>query len=78
MAKLVGMYPKPEDTAHFEKFYREVHIPLVEKMPGIKNYSYGYPTGPDGEEGDFFAFSSQHSTVWKRLRKPSHLLPART
>ncbi len=56
MAKLVVMYRKPEDPKHFEKFYREVHIPLVEKMPGIKDYSYGYPTGPDGEEGAFFCF----------------------
>jgi uncharacterized protein (TIGR02118 family) len=56
MAKLVVMYPKPKDPAHFERFYREVHIPLVEKMPGIKNYNYGYPTGPDGKDGAFFCF----------------------
>ena len=56
MAKLVVMYPKPNDPAHFQKFYRDVHIPLVEKMPGIRSYSYGYPAGPDGREGAFFCF----------------------
>ena len=56
MARLVVMYPKPKDPEQFKSFYREVHVPLCEKMPGIKNISYGYPEGPDGEEAAFFCF----------------------
>ena len=54
MSKLVVMYPKPADPAHFAKHFREVHMPLVEKMPGLQDSSYGPATGPDGGEGAFF------------------------
>ncbi|HLT24325.1 MAG TPA: EthD family reductase [Ignavibacteria bacterium] len=36
MTKLVALYKMPADTAMFDKKYFEEHIPLVEKMPGLR------------------------------------------
>jgi uncharacterized protein (TIGR02118 family) len=33
MTKLVVLYKKSADPWHFEKHFREVHMPLVQKMP---------------------------------------------
>jgi uncharacterized protein (TIGR02118 family) len=35
MVKLVALYKTPEDVEAFEKHYYEIHMPLVEKMPGL-------------------------------------------
>lgn len=52
--KLVVMYPKPVDAAKFDSYFRGTHMPLVEKMPGLKGYSFGPSTGPDGGDGAYF------------------------
>lgn len=36
MFKLIALYRQPEDAAAFEKHYREVHRPLVDKIPGLQ------------------------------------------
>ena len=54
MAKLIVMYPKPKDPAHFDRHFRDVHMPLVKKMPGLRSSSFGPATGPDGQDGAFF------------------------
>ncbi len=46
MSKLIVMYPKPADPAHFAKHFREVHMP--------RSFSYGPATSPDGSDGAFF------------------------
>lgn len=54
MAKLIVLYPKPKDPAHFEKYFRETHVPLVKKWSLLKAHSFGPATGPDGKDGAFF------------------------
>ena len=53
-SKLVVMYPKPADPAQFDRHFREVHMPLVMKMPGLHGASYGPASNLDGSEGAFF------------------------
>ena len=38
MAELVVLYKTPKDAAAFDKHYAETHIPLVNKMPGLRKY----------------------------------------
>lgn len=49
MVKLVAIYTTPEDGAAFENHYKEVHTPLVKKMPGLKKLEvtrfFGAPQG---------------------------------
>jgi uncharacterized protein (TIGR02118 family) len=54
MYKLIVLYPKPDDPEHFKKHYREAHVPLVKKIPGLKSYSYGYPATLDGNDPPHF------------------------
>lgn len=35
MKKLIALYRKPDDVEAFLKHYNEVHLPLVEKVPGL-------------------------------------------
>ncbi len=49
MVKLVAIYTSPEDVQVFENHYREVHTPLVKKMPGLRKlevtHFFGAPQG---------------------------------
>ncbi|WP_274651406.1 EthD family reductase [Paenibacillus humicola] len=39
MVRFLILYPEPSDTEAFENHYREVHIPLAKKLPGLRRYS---------------------------------------
>lgn len=55
MTKLIALYKKPDDPDAFLKHYRDVHIPLVEKIPGLKNATVNYVKGaPMGGEPEYF------------------------
>lgn len=54
MSKLIVLYPKPSDPAHFERHFRETHMPLVQMMPGLRSFSFGPTTSLDGKDGAFF------------------------
>lgn len=53
MVKLIAIYAKPEDPAAFEKHYREVHLPLAKKMPGLKKCELGWVRGSPGGEARY-------------------------
>jgi uncharacterized protein (TIGR02118 family) len=40
------LYHQPDDTAAFDRYYDETHIPLVVKIPGLRGYTVSRP-GPD-------------------------------
>jgi uncharacterized protein (TIGR02118 family) len=53
MAKVLVNYKTPKDTAAFNKYYFETHIPLAKKMPGLRKYqvskgAVATPAGPSG------------------------------
>jgi uncharacterized protein (TIGR02118 family) len=54
VSKLIVLYKKPADPAHFDKHFRTVHMPLVKKMPGLRGFSFGPASKLDGGEGAFF------------------------
>ena len=43
--KLVVLYTQPEDPAAFEAAYGDVHVPLVEKIPGVQRFEAGRISG---------------------------------
>lgn len=53
MVKLIALYAKPDDVAAFEKHYREVHVPLAMKMPGLKKCELGWVRGAPGGEARY-------------------------
>ena len=38
MARLLAMYKMPKDTAAFDKYYFNTHVPLAKKVPGLRKY----------------------------------------
>ena len=36
MVKLIALYRKPANVDAFEQHYANIHIPLVEKIPGVR------------------------------------------
>jgi len=39
MVRFLVLYNKPSDIEGFERHYREVHIPLTKKLPGLRRYT---------------------------------------
>ena len=50
MVKLIVLWNTPEDPVAFERHYRDVHIPLVKQMPGLRRYTIGRVTTLRGGE----------------------------
>ncbi len=50
MVKLIALYKKPAAIDAFEQHYARVHIPLVEKIPGIRKTEWTrFLASPQGE-----------------------------
>ena len=44
MHRLLVLYNEPKDPAHFKKYYVETHVPLANKLPGLKTATYSFDT----------------------------------
>ena len=38
MAKVFALYKTPADPAAFDRYYRDVHVPIAKKIPGLRGY----------------------------------------
>jgi uncharacterized protein (TIGR02118 family) len=45
-ARFVAVYETPDDPAAFERHYREVHVPLAQKLPGLRRYTLSRDVTP--------------------------------
>jgi uncharacterized protein (TIGR02118 family) len=49
--KLVVLYTQPDDPAAFDEQYLSVHVPLVQKLPGLQRFETGqFNAALDGGE----------------------------
>jgi uncharacterized protein (TIGR02118 family) len=49
MIKLTVIYGHPESPEEFEKYYKETHLPIAAKMPGVHHMEVTrFVPGPDG------------------------------
>ena len=39
-ARFLILWDTPEDPDWFERHYREVHVPLVKQLPGLRRYTF--------------------------------------
>ncbi len=52
-------YGMPADSAAFEEHYLSIHVPLAEKIPGVRQFDYGKVVGTlDGSESELFWVAS--------------------
>ena len=54
MHKLIALYRKPEDAAGFDRNYFETHLPLLDKVPGLRRVELNRVTGAPRGEPDFY------------------------
>jgi len=40
-ARFLALYETPADPEAFDRHYRQVHIPLLRRLPGLRRYSIG-------------------------------------
>jgi uncharacterized protein (TIGR02118 family) len=53
MARLAVLYKTPKDTAAFDRYYFDTHVPIAKKIPGLRRYEVNRspiatPAGPSG------------------------------
>lgn len=55
MMKLVALYTQPDDPEGFDRHYRDVHGPLVDKVPGLHHWESARPVAAaDGGELTYY------------------------
>ncbi|KAB2337696.1 EthD family reductase [Cytobacillus depressus] len=55
MAKLIALYKHPENKEAFDKHYFETHVPLTEKIPGLRKMEVTRIIGsPMGGKGKYY------------------------
>ncbi|WP_037603469.1 EthD family reductase [Streptacidiphilus rugosus] len=45
-ARFLVLWDTPQDPVEFERHYREVHVPLSRKLPGLRRYVLGRNVAP--------------------------------
>ncbi|MDQ2713710.1 MAG: EthD family reductase [Chloroflexota bacterium] len=50
MIQLTVLYGQPQDPAAFDRYYRETHVHVARKMPGIKGYTTNKPVSLNPQE----------------------------
>jgi uncharacterized protein (TIGR02118 family) len=71
-AKLVVLYPYPQDVDKFERDYTEDHMPLVnaETMKGITKFIGTKVVGtPDGSQPSFYRIAELHFASMESLQE---------
>ncbi len=53
MVKLTALYKKPSDPQEFDRYYKEVHTPLANKMPGLKKFEVAKVIGSPAGESEY-------------------------
>ncbi len=54
MYKVIGIYGIPKDIPAFDQHYREIHILLTKKMPGIEKFVVNHVLGsPQGKPSQY-------------------------
>ncbi|MCH1868526.1 EthD family reductase [Nocardioides sp. CFH 31398] len=43
------LYGRPDDPAEFDRYYREVHLPIAEKMRGLTGWNLTWTDDQTGE-----------------------------
>lgn len=51
--RLLVQYGTPADPGAFDQYYRDVHTPLAQKLPGLVRLDVGRPQSLDGSEAPY-------------------------
>jgi uncharacterized protein (TIGR02118 family) len=54
MVRFLAAYDKPDDPEAFDRHYREVHIPLAKKLPGLRRYTISRNLAPTRDRDAYY------------------------
>jgi uncharacterized protein (TIGR02118 family) len=54
MHKILGLYGTPIDSEHFRQYYIATHLPLAEKLPGLRSMDYSFEVDTLGDGASYF------------------------
>jgi uncharacterized protein (TIGR02118 family) len=54
MHRLLVLYPPPTDPQAFRKYYEANHLPLVARLPGLRDYRWGFDLTALGSDSPYF------------------------
>jgi hypothetical protein len=54
MHRLLVLYPPPSDPDHFRSYYKDTHLPLVTKFPGLRGCRYSFDVAAGEGESPYF------------------------
>ncbi len=58
MVRLMVMYGHPKDPAAFDRYYKEIHLPIAKKIKGFTRWTVGKVSGtPDGTPAPYYYFA---------------------
>jgi uncharacterized protein (TIGR02118 family) len=54
MIRFLAAYDTPDDPEAFDRHYREVHIPLAKKLPGLRRYTISRNPAPTRDREAYY------------------------
>lgn len=70
MVRFLVLYSTPVDEAEFDRHYREIHIPLASKLPGLRRYTVSRDPAPVQGESYYLVAELEWddlTTMWSSL-----------
>ena len=69
MVKLTVLYGHPNDPAAFEKYYAQTHMPIAQKVQGVRKIELAKVTGsPDGSKAAFYRMAELYFDDSKHMQ----------
>jgi uncharacterized protein (TIGR02118 family) len=53
MYQLTVLHDIPADAAAFDEYYRSVHLPLTQKLPGLRRFTVAQPAAVEGSPAPY-------------------------
>ncbi|MEN0134901.1 MAG: EthD family reductase [Rhodococcus sp. (in: high G+C Gram-positive bacteria)] len=56
--KVVVCYGHPDDPDAFDAYYRDTHMPLARKIPGLAEFTWGKCSSMEGDKAPYYGVAS--------------------
>ena len=58
MVRITSLHGFPTDSEEFDRYYRDIHTPIVQRIPGVRNIRFGRALKTvDGEPAPYYLVS---------------------
>ncbi len=70
MVRLSVLYGHPKDTAAFEKYYAETHMPIAAEVQGVRKFEVAKVVGtPDGGAPAFYRMADLYFDDTEQMKR---------